>query len=496
MMLRPMFTAALLLSSGLVVPAYAEELTLAVSANVTTLDPRQSSTVQTNLSVASHLYTPLVIRQPDLSIAPAAAESWEAVDDTTWHFTLRQGITFSDGTVLDADLVKWNIESMLDPDDPKHNAPWFKSISAVTVLGPYELEIKTSEPYPALLDQMSMFFLMSPEWTKSHDPSKEAMGSGPYELVSYTSGDSVVLKAREDYYGGKPEFDDVTIRSIPESAARVAGLMAGELDLIFDIPPTEIARINDSGKGKAGAVSSVRSMFLKINTLKEPFGDKKLRQALNYALDKEGMLDALFDGHGEVSRCQVLSPAYFGYNETLEPYPFDPDKARALIAETGIATPIPVELEVPVGRYLLASEIAQVAEMELEDVGFDVTIKEMSFSSYIDKYIRAHDLGQLSYLGQAWPTLDADGLLALFEMGSVYAYWDDQEFKDLLDKARATVDKTKRKALYADATAHMCEEAPAAFLFNQPVVYAMSDRIDWTVRGDDWVRAQDITLKK
>ncbi|APZ52916.1 ABC transporter substrate-binding protein [Salipiger abyssi] len=488
------FLSACLLGAS-ALPVLAEDLALAVSTNVTTLDPRMSSTVQTNLSVASHIYTPLVIRTPDLSLAPAAAESWEAVDDTTWRFKLREDITFSDGSPLNAEVVKWNIESMLDESDPKHNAPWFKPIESVEVTGPFELEIHTKAPYPALLDQMSMFFLMSPGWTEDHDSANDAMGSGPYELVSYTSGDAVVLKARDDYWGTAPEFDTVTIKSIPESATRVAGLLAGELDLVFDIPPTEISRINDSGKGTAGALSSMRSMFVKINTLKEPMGDVRLRQALNYAIDKEAIIDAFFEGYGEVSNCQVLRDGYFGYNEDLKPYAYDPEKARALVAETGLDTPIPVEFEVPVGRYLLASEIAQAVEMQLEAVGFDVTLKEMSFPSYIEKYIRANDLGQLSYLGQAWPTLDADGLLSLFEAGAIYAYWDDQPFKEALEKARQTVDPAERKEIYAGATERMCEQAPVAFMFNQPVVYAMSDRVDWTLRGDDWVRAIDVHLK-
>lgn len=497
-MRRLRVTSRLVLMTGLMLggSASAENLNMSVSAAITTLDPHMTSTVQTNLSVASHIYTPLVTRGPDLKLKPAAAESWKVVDDLTWRFKIRPGITFANGEALDANAVKWNIDRILDPKNKIHNRPWFEPITEVKVLGPTELEIRTAKPYPALADQMSMFFILPPQWSASHDLANDALGSGPYELVSFVPGDRVVLKARPNYFEGKPEFDEVVIRSISEPSVRVAAVLAGEIDLAVDIPPSDIERINASGKANAGATPSVRSMFVKINTLKAPFKDNlKLRQALNYAIDKKAIIDVIFNGHGTESNCQVLTPLYFGYNEDLKPYPYDPEKARALVKESGVATPIPVEFEIPLGRYLLSEEIGQVIAAQLEDVGFSVKIQEMEFGSYINKYIRGNDLGQLSYLGQAWPTLDADGLLTLFEPGNVYAYWNNRTFGDLLNRARTTVDAGQRKELYKQATKVMCEDAPVAFLFAQPLTYAVSNRIKWNVRGDDWVRAYDVNLK-
>lgn len=486
---------ALALAVGLASPALAETLTIALPTDVNTLDPHKTATVGTDLSVISHIYTPLIMRAPDLSLRPAAARSWEAVDDTTWRFELRPDLTFANGEPLDAEAVKWNIERILDPAVNARIRAWYTPIEEVRVISPTELEIETAEPYPALPAQLSSTFLLAPGWASENDPATSAVGSGPYALEEFVSGDRIVLTARDDYWGETPPFDTVVFRPIPEIAASIAALLAGDVDVITNVPPFELERLRREDGIAVGGRQGTRNMHVKYNNLKEPLASNKaLRQALNYAVDKEGIIDGLFEGLVEPANCQVLMDGYFGYNPDLEPYPYNPDKARELVREAGFADGLELDLEVPLGRYLLASEIGQIVAAQLAEVGVTVNIVEMQFGPWLKKYREAGNLGDMSYIGQAWPTLDADGLLTLYEAGNKYAYWPNEEFAGIIREARSTTDQDRRRELYHEATELMCDEAPVIFLFNQPETYAIDDRIDWDFRSDSWIRAMDMRL--
>ena len=472
-------------------------LTIGITTTVNTLDPHLTTTVGTDLSLLSHIYPSLVLRGPDMKIAPSLATDWKNVDDNTWRITLRSDAAFGDGEKIDAEAVKWNFDRVKDPAVNARVRPWFNQISEVKVISPTELEIKTASPYPALIEQLSMFFLLPPKWTASHKPATEtAPGGGPYILTSVKPGESFTLEANAKYWGTKPDFDKVVIRVIPEPSSRVASLLAGEVDFVNSIPTTELARIASSANAQSGAVPSTRTVFIKFNTLKPPLDNKLFRQALNYAVDKEGIVKAIFNEQAEIAYCSAMSKTYFGFNQDLKPYAYDPDKAAELLEKAGGAPSEPIELDVPSGTYLNGEEVVQAVASQLEEIGVKTKIVEMQFSAYMDKYLKTKELARLSLLSQAWPTIDADGLLNLFAPGSPYAYWNNADFGKALEEGRSTMDKTKRLAAYKKATEVMCDEAPVLFLYTQPTTFGLSKRITWTPRGDDWVRAFDMKLAK
>ncbi len=473
------------------------KITIGLPASVNTLDPHKTATVGTDLSVISHLYTPLIIRGTDLKLAPSFATSWKAVNDLTWQFELRKGITFPNGEKLDAATVKWNIERILNPEFKARIKAWFEPISEINVLSETQVEIKTKEAYPALPSQLSVLFLLPPKWSATHDIAREALGTGPYDLVEFRSGDQIVIKAKPNYWGAAPDFTEAVFRPVPEIASRVSGILSGDLDIAIGVPPAEIDMLNKNDKITAGAVPSTRMMFIKFNTLVAPFKDNAtLRQALNYAVDKKALIEYVLAGLVPEAKGQILMEGYFGFNPKLDPYPYDPQKAKTLLAQAGYPSGLKVELEIPIGRYLLAQEIGQAVAAMLESAGVQVQIKEMQFGPWLTKYRKAGQLGQMAYLGQAWSTLDADGLLTLFEPGNKYAYWNDEVFGRLLKEARTTTNPQKREALYAKATQRMRDEAPVIFLFNQPITYAVSKAIVWKARSDDWVRIFDMRKAK
>ncbi|RPE70933.1 peptide/nickel transport system substrate-binding protein [Pacificibacter maritimus] len=473
--------------------AFALDITIAQTSAVNTLDPHASASVGLDLSVLSHIYPTLLLRAPDYSLQPSLATEWKAIDDLTWQFTLTPDATFANGEKLDAQTVAWNINRVTDADNPKRISSWFSQVESVNVISPTEFQIKTSSPYPALADQLSMFMLLPPEWAEANDPTSETISGFLYEISEYVPGDHITLKPNESYWGDESaKFDSVTFRVIPETASRIASLLAGEVDMINSVPASELARIDASDMASAGAVDSTRSVFIKFNTEKAPLDNKLFRQALNYAVDKDLIAEALFDGRANVSACQVMTPDYFGFNPDLTAYEYDPEKAKQLLEESGVDLSQPIEFELPSGQYLQGAEVTQAVAQMFEDVGVKTEIQSMEFGAYLDKYRKAHDLGRLSLLGQAWATIDADGLLTLFKPGNQYSYWNDATFDQHLIAGGSTTDQDSRLAAYKAATEVMCDEAPVVFLYAQPATYGVSSRVTYQPRGDDWMRAFDM----
>lgn len=474
----------------LATPVLAEDLVIALGSNIATLDPTNAQVVGVDVSLMAHIYSSLTQRNGAGELVGDLATAWEAVDDHTWRFTLRDGVTFPGGEPLDAEVVKWNIERIADPETNSRNRAWFTSIEAIEVVSPTELNIVTAQPYPALPAQLTMVFFLQPDWVADHNPAVETYGTGAYNLAEFVPGQSATLNANAEFYGEAPAFDTVRYRIVPEPAARVAGIEAGELDFATDLPLEDLERLNGQSGITADWVPSTRTVSLRLNATIEPFAsDVDLRRALNYAVDKQAIVDYLLGGRAQVANCQVLSPDYFGYNDQLEAYPYDPEKARELIAASGIGS-APIELQVPTGRYYMASEVAQVLAEQLQEVGLNAQIREYDFATWVQPF-SAGNMGPMSMIGQSWPTLDAGGLLTLYSSNNQTGYYQNPEFDAAIAEAASTTDTEARLAAYRKATEIMCDAPPAVFLFHQPLTYATSAKVQWTARGDDWLLASD-----
>ncbi|MGK6316627.1 ABC transporter substrate-binding protein [Neorhizobium sp. DT-125] len=492
---RCVVAAGTVLASSAALSAHAETLTIALSSSVNTLDPTQAQVVGTDVSIAAHFYSSLVARDADSKLVGVLAEKWYPEGDSAWVFDLKAGVTFAGGEALDAAVVKWNIDRIRNPETKSRNRAWFDPVSEVEVVSPTRVKIHTKGAYPTLPDQLSMIFFLSPKWMERHNPATEVYGTGEFKLKQFVAGDRLLLEKNETYRGVASPFSDVVFKVIPEPSARVAAVSTGEADLAFDIPLEEVDRLKKGGKAGAGWVPSSRSMVVRMNTNKPPFANNvKLRQAMNYAIDKQAIVDGLLGGLGTISACQIMTPAYFGYNSDLKPYAYDPTKAKQLIKESGLAAGTQIELQVPMGRYFMASEISQVVAGQLQEVGLNVVIRESDFSSWVQPYSRG-EMGPMALMGQAWPTLDADGQLGLYGSKNPTAYFNNAEYDAALAAGRGTTDPKQRLTHYRKATEVMCNEAPVIFLVAQPFTYATSPRVTWKARGDDWIRASDVMLK-
>ncbi|TDC67142.1 ABC transporter substrate-binding protein [Streptomyces hainanensis] len=470
---------------------------IGLSAAVTTLDPMNTTSVGTDLSVLSSVYSSLVTRRPDLSIGPDAAASWDRVEPTRWRFHLDERAAFADGTPLDADVVLWNVERLLDADNALRMTSNFPLLTGAEKVDAGTVDLVTSEPDADLLGALSFLYLLSPAWAESHTPATATMGSGPYEITRYSPGGIVELRARDDYWGTAPAVRHVTYRITPSEAARVSGLLSGELDLVAGLDPQDLDRLRTDRELTVHQLDTTRMAFIKLNTLTGPMRDLRVRQAVNHAVDKRAITESLLKGTVEPSPGQLLTADYAGYADGLSGYPYDPDRARELLREAGYGdgNRLHVELTVPTGQYVAGDLIVQAVAQQLSQVGIRADINSIPFTVYMQKYLVDQDMSDMQYITQAWPTLAAGGLYGLFVADSPYAYWDDAEFTDAVTEARTTEDTARRNELYATAARRAREQAPVLFLFPQPGIHAAAKDLEWRARPDDWVRPAEMSWK-
>ncbi len=470
--------------------ASAQSAVVMQSADPNTLDPTQNRETPT-FNALLNIYDALLFKNPDGTFAPALAESWSATDDTTWEFTLRQGVTFHDGTPFDAEAVVYTIGRIQDPEAASPIAGGFGFIEEAVAEGPYQLRITTTRPTPLAEHYFSEILVVSPSAYEEAGPVAFAhapVGTGPYRFVSWTRDVELVLSGYEDHWRGVPAIPEVVFRPVPEAITRYSALLAGEADLITQVPPSLVASVEAAPEARLLTVAGARVIYIGINTLgaNEALRDARVRQALNLAIDLEGIIEGIFDGLA-VPTTALLSEVDFGFNEALEPYPYDPEAARALLAEAGYADGVAVQLGTPSGRYVNDVQVAQAVAAQLEAVGFDVDLGVSEYGAYVGALFSGN-APDLFLIGWGNAPLDADFILVpLLRTDELLSYVSDEELDALLDTGRTTVDREARLAAYEAATAHIHEQAYVVPLYKQLDAYGVSDRIEWTPRTDEFI---------
>src|SRR5437867_4684329 len=341
-------TAIMLLAAG---PVYAQpvQITISQPAEATTMDPGQSTQVLT-VNYFYNLYDTLTRWDNSLRLQPALATSWKNVNETTWEFTIRQGVKFHDGAPLTVDDVKATLERNLVPGKTVVQ-PGFATIEAVQVVNPTTIRISTKKPDPLLLVRMAqMGAQILPARLTTEDGMKELarrpVGTGAYRFVEWVKDERLVMEANRDWWGweGKaPAIDRVIWKPIPEDFPRIVALEKGEADIITNVPPDRIKSIADDRATHILAIPPTRIVTHSINSTKPPLADKRARQALHYALDVASIIKNLYAGQGKPFSGGVADTD-FGYNASLKPHPFDPAKAKRLLAEAGRPSGIDVTL--------------------------------------------------------------------------------------------------------------------------------------------------------
>ncbi|MGA8279337.1 MAG: ABC transporter substrate-binding protein [Desulfobacterales bacterium] len=458
------------------------------------LDLMQSS-IQTTMSVCYNIHDTLFLPQEDATVLPALAEKWEKVDDLTWKITLRKNAVFHNGEPVNAAAVKFSYDRINSEELKSPNKGKLSAFTELNVIDDHTFTIKTEQPYAPGLYMLGYYLpIVPPKYVQEVGNEKyntDPVGSGPYRLKKWARGDEIVLEAFDKYYGPKPAYKTVIFKANPEEASRIAALETGEADVISGVPVHQRKKIVESGKAYLTPQMGVMP-YVGINTYEAPFDDVRVRQAVNYAIDKELINKALFDGKAIIC-AGPISPRTFGHSPNLKPYPYDPAKAKALLKEAGHAGGIDVRLAYPTYMSQI-QEQAEAIAANMTKAGFRVTLEPFERAVMWERYKgKQHQL--YIYWWDDAPEPDRY-MYSLFNSTSRDYYYKNPAVDELLDKGRTIMDRTERAKVYAQIDEMLYKDCPWAYLYVVPEVFGVANDVDYQGRRDGFLNMRYAKPKK
>ena len=431
------------------------------------------------------------------SFIPQLATEWTAVDELTWEFKLREGVRFHNGEEFTADAVKFSVERILNPEMSSPATQYVPpSLDRVEVVDPLTARVITTTPYPLVELSFSRIRIVPPLYVQEQGAEgfgQAPVGTGPFRYVEWIKDDHTTVERNDDYWGGPPTLSRITFQPRPEPSARTAALRSGEADIITLVPIADIATIGESDELSVQEVPSIRSMFVQLDSIGEtPLADPLVRRALNYAVNKDELIEFILEGHGVKLDGQLPTQQYFGHNPDLQAYPYDPDQAKTLLEEAGYGDGFEITLRGPVGRYMADKELTEAIAGQLQAIGVNATPEISEWSVYIGN-LYERGLAPMFLLGWA-PLPDALGMLTLNECESVVNYHCTEEYDALVDQAKTTIDPTARNEVYKQATQWLYDNPPCIYLHQQMNIYGVNNRVQgFTPSPDEFMRLAGVT---
>jgi peptide/nickel transport system substrate-binding protein len=451
---------------------------------VTTLEPYRLVNVHPEGSVASHLWDTLTLLNDDLQIEPHLADSWRLINNFTWEFTLRQGITFHNGEPLDAQAVYFSIERARSMLGSLETFAQDVGLESVQIVNDHVLQIITHQPVSNLPYYLAFLEILPPIYYSETDPDQLAIapvGSGPYQVDQWTRGNALILDAVPTYWKGAPAWPRLIFQTVPQAQDRLAAVYNGEAALVTDLPPMQIAQWN-SPNSRLEAIESTQRMFIGIRVGEGgPLADKRVRQALNYGVNVEYILDNWLAGYGERYGSWVNSPSN---NLSLAAWPYDPALARELLVEAGYPEGFTTTLYTPADVYYQDVTIAQAIAQQLGEIEITIEVKTINWDAYVRKLL-SDTPPSLFLLGL---NSRGDGLEDVRNLSSAFVFnptgWQNELFETTLERAAKTFNENTRAKLINDAQAIAYDEAPWIWLWRQYDFYGITQSLDWTPRRD------------
>jgi len=469
-------------------------LVIGISRKLTSIDPAQGGSLDGDATLARAIYSGLTYYDPELELRGELAESWTQDDDTHWTFVLRDGVTWSDGSPFTAEQVVWNFQRFLDPESTLGNAAAIRAIiSGVTAPDEGTVVIETNGPFIDLPDRLAHFFLVNPDFVQAHPDELVALGTGPYVLESVDLENGAVLTRNPGYFGEAPEWERVEYRVLETEAARVQAAQAEEIDVAIQYEPASLELFAGSDVYDTGNQWSSWNNTLRINENVAPLDDVRVRQALNYAIDKEALIRDVVGADVEPLAGQVLSAPYDRINPDLAAYPYDPERARQLLAEAGHADGVTIELGLSTGSYVAQDPVSQAIARQLGEVGITVEITNQSFPNWVERTRSAEDAPALYYIGYTAGYRAPAERLRIYTSGNGQSHYaePDAVYDDLVTQVTAATTPEQQQELVNRATAHYREQAHAVFLWPQPLTYVVRKDLEWTPRPEHWLVPQE-----
>jgi peptide/nickel transport system substrate-binding protein len=465
--------------------ALGQTLTTAIGANPPTLDP-QVTFNGFSFHVTNQVYETLVRVTPDGDVVPGLATAWSYPDPTTLRFTLRAGVTFHDGSAFDADAVAASLGRILDPATAAPGRFVLSAIQEVRVVDAATVEIVTDPPFAPLLSHLAHPVAAIVPVAQAATLGREPVGTGPFTFVRWVDGSEVVLAANADYWGGAPAIAEVVVRIIPEVSTQIVELRSGGVDMIFNVPPDNFLTLAADPAIATGAIDGWSSTHLILNVANPKLADVRVRQALAHAIDKALIAEELLRGLAKPGVAPI--PATVRYAVELdEPYPYDVEGAKALLAAAG-ASDLSLRLDLYQNPDLEA--VAQVLQFAFAEIGVQLEIRVQDFSAYTQT-VQGDDV-ELAMTGWGTVTLDADyTLYAFFHSsqipGNNRARFSDPAIDALLQQGRDEPADDLRAAAYAEVQAAVVRDVPMVTLYYPRFTYAKRPAVQGEVIAFSWI---------
>ncbi|WP_448256521.1 ABC transporter substrate-binding protein [Microbacterium aurum] len=469
-----------------------QTLIAAIGGEPDQLDPQKTSSYF-SFEVLENVFDTLVEPDENLEMQPALAESWEVSDDQlTWTFALRDGVTFHDGSEFTSEDVVYSYRRIID--DELSNAWKFSAITDIAAPDDSTVVITVAQPTPNLLSNLGGFkgmAIVEKANVESGDITTAPVGTGPFSLAEYSSGDHITLKANPDYWGGAPALGGVEYRFISEPATALAALKAGDIDWTDVVPTQQVESLQADEALTLGVTPSSDYWYLALNQAREPWNDVRVRQAIAYAIDRDAILKAV--SYGTAAENQLAIPEQSFWFTKYDTYSTDLDKAKSLLADAGV-TGGTIDF-LATSDYPETVTAAQIIAANLEPLGITVNIRQPDFSTWLDEQNSGNfDLLMMGWLGN----IDPDDFYYSqhhTDGASNAQKFSNAEVDRLLDAARIETDQDARKELYADAATLIADEASYIYLYNPSVIQAWNPSVTgYETRADRAIRFRDTSL--
>ncbi len=460
------------------------------------LDPHAVTTAN-DFRIVVNIYDGLV-RYADntLDVEPALAESWDvSADGLDYTFHLREGVTFHDGTPLNSDAIVFNFERMLDENHPYHDTgPFplslsFDAIENVTAIDESTVVFHLRAPHTPFLSNLACAtgLIVSPASVAQYgkDYGRHPSGTGPYKFKEWQSNSRVVVNRNEAYWDGRPGLETIVFRPLTDASTRVSEMRAGGIDLMVEVPPDDMPSFDGNGF-RLYEQAGPHLWFLILNTREGPMADKRVRQAVNYAIDKQNLVENLLQGTAEIAAGPTPPAFAWAYDDALRPYPYDPEMARALISEAG-AQGAEITFYAAEGGLGTLDPIAMgtAIQADLAAVGLKVKTETYDWNAFLAQVNPGLE-GKADMAEMAWMASDPDTLPYLTlrtdawpdKGGLNSGYYSNEIVDELLAKARITTSQDERARLYKEMQARVQDDAPWAFIANLKQNAAATDAVE------------------